>query len=167
MIEEMELGLELEEISNMSKEKFKSLVRSKVQEKAFWYLTDKREGRISLNSKGKELRYSELAMAPYLSASDIEMSIDEKKWLYKCRIEDIDLEANRKWNNGNIQCKYCPDTEMNQRHLLDCQYLIEKSEIISYIPDYNELFKEDIQEQLYISRILKDNHKRMNAQTTT
>ena len=106
-------------------------------------------------------------MAPYLAASDIEMSIDEKKWLYKCRIEDIDLEANRKWNNGNIQCKYCPDTEMNQRHLLDCQYLLEKSEIISYIPDYNELFKEDIQEQLYISRILKDNHKRINAQTTT
>ena len=41
-------------------------------------------------------------MAPYLSASDIEMSIDEKKWLYKCRIEEIDSEANRKLNNGNI-----------------------------------------------------------------
>ena len=60
-------------------------------------------------------------MAPYLSASDIEMSIDEKKWLYKCRIEDIDLEANKKQNNGNIQCKYCPDTEVNCLIVNICQ----------------------------------------------
>ena len=48
---------------------------------------------------------------------------------------------------------------MNQRHLLNCQYLLGKSEIISYIPDYNDLFNEDIQEQLYISRVLKDNYR--------
>ena len=40
-------------------------------------------------------------------------------------------------------------------HLLDCRYLLGKSNIISYIPDYKNLFKEDIQKQLYISRALK------------
>ena len=89
-------------------------------------------------------------MAQYLCASDIKMSIDEKKWLYKWRIEDIDFEANRRWKNGDINCINCKSNEMNQRHLLICKYLIGKSEIVTYIPDYNDLFKEDIEEQLYI-----------------
>ena len=84
VIEEIELGLELEDIGIMSKERFKSLVRNKVQNKAFIYLVEKREARVSLNAKGKELRYSKLEMAPYLAASDIEMTIDENKWIYKC-----------------------------------------------------------------------------------
>ena len=166
IMEEVKLGLELEEIGFISKHRFKSLVRNIVKKKAFKYLIDKKEERISLHTKGKELRYSELKMAQYLGASDIEMSIYEKKWLYKCRIEDIDLEANRRWNNGDIQCKNCLNTEMNQRHLLYCKYLLGKSEIVSYIPEYDDLFKEDIKEQLYISRLLKQNHTTLNAQTT-
>ena len=55
---------------------------------------------------------------------------------------------------------------MNQRHLLECQFLSGKSEIIRSIPDYNDLFKEEIEQQIYISRLLKENHKRMLAQTT-
>ena len=124
------------------------------------------KGRTSIHSKGKDLKYSDLSLASYLCASEIEMSIYEKKWLYKCRIEDIDIEANRRWNNGDMICVNCENTEMNQRHLLECKYLSGKSEIISYIPEYNDLFKEDIEHQLYTSRILKDNHKRMLAQTT-
>ena len=80
------------------------------------------EERVSIHSKGKELRYSKLSMAQYLCASDIDMSIDEKKWLHLCRIEDIDLEAKRRVNNGDIQCKNSKNTEMTQRHLLVCKY---------------------------------------------
>ena len=141
LIEEVELGLELEYIGIMSKERFRSLVKNKVRKQVFQYLFKKK---VSLHTKRKELRYSELEMAPFLSASDIEMSIDEKKWLYKCRIEYIYLEAKRRWNNGDIHCKNCPNTEMNQKHLLNCQYLLGKSGILSYIPDYNDIFKEGI-----------------------
>ena len=94
------------------------------------------------------------------------MSIDEKKWLYKCCVEDTDIEANRRWNNGDLMCMKCENMEMNQRHLLECKHLIGKSEIVTYIPDYNDLFKEDIEQQIYTSRVLKDNHKRLLAQTT-
>ena len=105
-------------------------------------------------------------MAPYLCASDVKISIDEKKWLYKCRIEDIDIQRNTGLNNGDINCKNCANTEMNQRHLLECQFLSGKFEIISSIPKYNDLFKEEIEQQINISRLLKENHKRMIAQTT-
>ena len=50
---------------------------------------------------------------------------------------------------------------MNQEHLLSCKYLIGKNEIVSYIPDYEDLFLEDIDAQVYTSRIMKENYIRM------
>ena len=63
-------------------------------------------------------------------------------------------------------CMKCENNEMNQRHLLECKHLIGKSEIVSYIPEYNDIFKEDIEQQIYTSRVLRDNHRRLLAQTT-
>ena len=60
----------------------------------------------------------------------------------------------------------CPDTILDQRHLLECKYLIGKNEIISYIPTYEDLFRGDIEDQIYISRILKENLSILKAQTT-
>ena len=37
-------------------------------------------------------------MAEYLSSEEMDLSIDEKKWLLKCRIEDIDICENANWN---------------------------------------------------------------------
>ena len=38
---------------------------------------------------------------------------------------------------------------MDQKHLLSCKYLLGKNEIVTYIPDYQDLFLEDIDEQVY------------------
>ena len=51
---------------------FKKLVKSKIKEKAFKYLLDKR------GSKGKEIEYSALLMAEYLLPFNDKMSIDQK-----------------------------------------------------------------------------------------
>ena len=50
---------------------------------------------------------------------------------------------------------------MDQKHLLSCKYLLGKNEIVTYIPDYQDLFSEDIDAQVYTSRILKENYTRM------
>jgi hypothetical protein len=34
-----------------------------------------------------------------------------------------------------------------------------KNELVAYIPDYTDLFGNDIDEQIYISRILKENFR--------
>ena len=36
-------------------------------------------------------------MSECLTSMHNELSIDERKWIIKCRIEDIDLNTNRKW----------------------------------------------------------------------
>ena len=134
-----------------------------MQQKAFKYLIEKKESRNSERAKGKLLEYNELIMSEYLSSNESELSIDERKWLLKCRIEDIDINTNRKWNNEESNCTQCPNTLMNQKHLLECKYLMGKNEIISFIPTYEDLFKGELEEQIYISRLLKENLTRMKA----
>ena len=61
-------------------------------------------------------------------------------------------------------CRNCISTEMNQKHLLQCKYLLGKSETVTHIPEYNDIYKEDIQAQVYTSRILKENYTRLKHQ---
>ena len=79
----------------------------------------------------------------------LSLLLEEKKWLLKSRLEDIDIA--RKWNNESILCGNCPTIEFNQRHLFECQFLIGKNEIVTYIPKYEDLFIGDIEEQRYIN----------------
>ena len=95
-LNELEIDLELEEIELLSKEKFKSIVKDKVEAKAFEYLLKKKEERKSDNAKGKYLVYEQLEMAEYLTPIEEDLSISEKKWLFKCRIEDIQISDTRK-----------------------------------------------------------------------
>ena len=118
------LKLDLEDIGNMSKNRFKKIVKCKTKQKVFDYLLGKKESRSSDHSKGKQLIYNDMKIAGYLSPSDIDISIDEKKWLLKCRLEDIDLSCNFRWKNKNIYCNYCFSTEMDQKHILSCKYLL-------------------------------------------
>ena len=161
---QLEINLELEDIKYMKKEKYRTFVNDKVQQKAFEFLVERKSSRNSDRAKGKLLEYNELILSEYLSSSENDLSIVERKWLFKCRIEDIDLNTNRKWNNEESNCTKCINTLMNQKHLLECNYLMGKNKIITYIPTYEELFRGELEEQIYISRLLKENIDRMKAQ---
>ena len=89
----------------MSKQKFKEYVDETISKVAFKYLMQKKVSRNSDRSKGKCLEYSCLEMSECLTSMHNELSIDERKWIIKCRIEDIDLNTNRKWNNEDKMCK--------------------------------------------------------------
>ena len=159
-----EIQEELQQIGSMTKDKFSSLLKSRIQDYAFKWLQDKKKLRISENAKGKELNYTHLEMAEYLGP-DGDMSIEEKKWLSKCRVEDIPIKANRRWKFENIICSSCDtDSDETQSHILECKTLIGPSEILTYIPNYRELFENDVEAQAYVSRLIKDNHGRIVTQ---
>ena len=52
---------------------------------------------------------------------------------------------------------------MNQKHLFECNFLMGKKEILTYIPKYEDIFVGEIEEQIYSSRILKENFRLMKA----
>ena len=93
---ELDIEMELSEISGISKNKFRSIVKEQTNKKALQHLLDRKASRTSVHAKGKAIEYSDLSMAEYLSPSDLDISIDDKKWLFKCRTEDIDLSSNRR-----------------------------------------------------------------------
>ena len=140
---------------------FKAIVKEKITNGAFQYLLKKKVGRNSENAKGKLLIFSDFEICEYLTTKEYDFSIEEKKWLFKCRLEDIDIP--RKWNNESILCGNCKDIEFDQRHLFECKYLIGKNELITYIPKYEDIFIGDLQEQIYASRIIKENYTIMKA----
>ena len=81
--------------------------------------------------------------------------------LFKSRTDDIDIRGNFKWKHEIFTCISCKENiPENTEHLLCCPILIGKNEIISYIPEYKELFSDIIEEQVYVSRILKENFLR-------
>ena len=80
----------------MKKETFRTLVNKNVHEKAFEHLVERKASQNSERAKRKLLEYNELILSEYLSSNENDISIDERKWVFKCRIEDIDINTNRK-----------------------------------------------------------------------
>ena len=157
-LEEIDLDIEFEDIENTSKEKFKDIVLSHVQEYSFAALLKKKESRISDNAKGRNIIYKVQGMQNYLQETDIAITLDEKKWLFKCRTDDIDIKGNFCWKYESHSCISCKlDILENNEHLLNCKQLLGRNEIISYIPSNKELFEDDLDEQVYVSRILRVN----------
>ena len=61
----------------------------------------------------------------------------------------------------NLLCNLCKINECNQSNLLYCKELIGSNEIISYIPNYEDIFNDDDpKEQCFIADIMNVNLKR-------
>ena len=98
-------------------------------------------------------------MAGYLKSSDLELSVRERQFLFQCRVSDIDIRANRTWKYNETYCTACKDRNILETgyHVLECKFLCNISNDISYIPSYRDLFSADIEEQMYVSRIMHSN----------
>ena len=47
----------------------------------------------------------------------------------------------------------------NQKHLLECRALLGKNKNLTYIPDYKDLYENNVEEQIYMGRLMKENHE--------
>ena len=132
------------------REKFKDLIKEAIREKAFCDLKKRKEDRNSENSKGKLINYDEFKMADYLTNTEEDVTIEEQKWIFKCRVEDMKIKGNQRWKYEDISCPSCmTNVEETQSHILVCDFLLGKNENISYIPEYGELYNGDIKELEY------------------
>ena len=60
----------------------------------------------------------------------------------------------------NLICNSCGKNECNQPHLLYCEALIGSNQLITYIPNYEDIFNdEDTEEQNFIAQIMMANLK--------
>ena len=59
-----------------------------------------------------------------------------------------------------------PSHRNEPMHLLNCKYLLGKSELGSYIPDYSDIYNSTLEEMVYTGEIIKDNFKKLNTKRT-
>ena len=158
-IKELGLELSLEDIENMPKASFKKMIKSKIKESAFLYLSDKK---IKRNGKGIEIVHSKLEMQSYLQSEDQEIINAKRKLIFQLTTKiNFKVISHFKRMHTTTVCDGCKIEESTTKHTLECQSLLGKNEIVTYLPQYIDLYGTDEKEQAYISRIFKDNVKRL------
>ena len=75
-------------------------------------------------------------------------------------IENVKTNFKEKYK-PNLNCNSCKQSECIQEHLLECKALLGSNEIMTYIPNYRDIFDNDnVKEQCYIATLMMDNLKR-------
>ena len=139
VLKECNINLAEQEVKRMTKEKFKTLVKEKIQVKVLAYLISCQ----NKHSKSQNLHLN-TDMQEYLSCQ--ELSTQEKQMLFKLRTKMLRIKTNFKSiYREDLSCSLCEDknSEENENHLLVCPILVNHPNMTQEINkvSYNHVFK--------------------------
>ena len=141
----LQIGLSLEEIRNISKRKYSTILKDKTREFALKYLLEKR------GSKGKEIQFSNLEMADYLLPFNNCLTIDEKCELFAVKNRMIDIPNNFS-SKSEHKCE-CGEIE-TMSHIYKCELYNEgKQQVLPY----EKIFCGSLNEEIEVYRKFKQN----------
>ena len=139
-----------------SKEQFRSLVNSSIQEKCLKYPnTDKEK-----LTKVAHISFSDLKLQDYLKSSKSTSNLGKFTFLLRIRMLEIGNNFQNRFDNFYPMCenKMIKDS---QQHLMICPVLI-KSAIVKRNVNYDELFGNCVEDQLKVAKIIEENFKMRN-----
>ena len=113
------------EIENLSKFKFKRIIKMKVEEFALREMNLIKVKR----RKSDYLHSSSFETAKYLL--DERFSKLEAQLLFKLRSKTLNLKMNFPSQHSNLMCKVCKLFPESQSHLLQCPQIVEKLQLLS------------------------------------
>ena len=151
---DFEITLSMNQLENTPSEAWKELIKVQTCKNALKHLND--------NIGSKSRNYTELKMSNFLCSHD-NFSIDTVKFIAKAQchmIENIKMNFQQD-HKEDLICDSCRLKVCNQSHLLYCEALLGSNQLITYIPNYEDIFNdENIDEQCFIANILMTNLKR-------
>ena len=101
-LEDLDIKLEIEQIASLSKGKYKEIIKEAVYRKALSDLLQRKQSRQSERAKGKLNKYSEFQLPEYLCPNNQDLTTEEQKWLFKCRVDDVNVKGNHSWKYPDI-----------------------------------------------------------------
>ena len=111
--------------------------------------------------KVKHLKYEKLELADYLQSNQDFIPQEIQFFLAKLQTRMVrEIKCNFRKMHTNLYCGVCEKEECTQEHLLSCKKLMGTNEILSYIPEYNEIWEGNLEEKLYIANIMHTNLKK-------
>lgn len=140
-----------DKFKSMSKYQVKKFIKSKIKVATFNYLKALQKS----HSKIKFIEYKKLETQPDI-LSEL-FSNEEVKLLFSLRLRMTKVKMNFSKNNDNILCKFGCSSDENQKHLLECDFLLSKLEdkTIHAEIEYCDIFK-TIKEQVEITKIYRN-----------
>ena len=137
----------------MSEYQFKRFVKILIRKEAFAYL----ENLKSTHSKVFHIQYDFFKLQRYFLPNQIDAQL--AKFSFLCRTRMLKVGANYKAGNPNPQCPLCKNNYDSQNHLLSCPELVG-DKVCQEVPEYNDLFGENLEKMMTIVKCLKQNYKR-------
>ena len=101
------------------------------------------------------MKYSEMKMADYLTPSDTDLSITDKRYIFSIRNRMVDIPTNfpSKSKNNDEKCKKCGDLE-TMKHLYLCDLNKENKNV-----KYEEIFGENLRNMKKVYKNFKTNYE--------
>ena len=153
----------LDDIREIPKDTFKKIVKAKVKEKAFKYLSELQE----THSKSKNIKYYELKLQDYLKADTTDLTIKDKSFIFNARSRMLDVKCNYKDGKSSLLCRRCNAEDESQAHIFKCKALSDNSVLNSnVIPSYEDIFGLDTEKIKIVGRILMNKFKLLTSDNT-
>ena len=121
-LEELKIDLEPRNVTRLSKEVFREIIKESIKDRALHHLKSVQKS----HSKARNIKYDKLEMQSYLMSGG-SMTIQEKCFAFAARTRMLDLNANFKSSLSDSVCRKFFFEEENQKHLLSCQALKDNS----------------------------------------
>ena len=138
---------------NTPSETWKGVIKTQTHQNSLKYL--------NTNIGSKSRHYTELKMSQFLCSHD-NFSRDISKFMAKtlCHmIEKVKMNFQQEYK-PNFMCNTCMVKICNQSHLLYCEALIGSNQLVTYIPNYEDIFDDDkTEEQYFIATLMMANLK--------
>ena len=152
-LERLDINVSFHEISEMSKYKFKRLVKKKTEESAFQYLV----GEKNKQSKIAHLQYKSLNMQDYLVEGN--KRTDIAKLIFRARGSNLDIKTQKKWKYEDNLCVGCSQNVETIEEILVCPSLGDENRKISF----NCLFGDSSSDMIEVA---KEIQKRLKTRQT-
>ena len=149
-----EIGLVIsdENVMNISKRKFKKVLKEKIDSAALKYLNEK----AMTHSKSLPLVKNKFICEPYIK--DRNFTVEEVQLLFMLRSRQFPVKKNfkNKFKNTNMLCDLCKLEECDEGHATRCAVLKNFVPELNTTPspDYNDVFG-NVHDQLRIVKIFK------------
>ena len=114
-LEFLDIKLSFDEISKMSQNKFKQIVKQKTEVAAFKYLIKEKNKQTKISL----LKYSSLKMQEYLLEGNKNTYIS--RLIFKARGRNLDIKTHKKWKYDDDLCVGCGKNVESEEELITCK----------------------------------------------
>ena len=148
------LGLKLtfEEISLMTKNKFKQLVKEKTLEAGFRYLMEEKNNQ----KKIRQLTYKKLQMQEYLMDGNRNTKLS--KLIFNARGKTLDIKSHKKWKFDDNVCVGCGENEETEEEFVSCSGLADENNLEDKI-SYSWFFGESVSDMVKAAKVISERLK--------